>query len=45
VARHVALEAAVGKYLIRLTAEQWIKERALLVDAEARRRDAEGPIG
>jgi hypothetical protein len=32
------LEAAVGKYLISdkpLTPEQWIKERALLVDAEA----------
>jgi hypothetical protein len=32
------LEAAVGKYLISdkpLTAGQWIKERALLVDAEA----------
>jgi hypothetical protein len=32
------LEAAVGKYLISdkpMTPEQWIKERALLVDAEA----------
>jgi hypothetical protein len=33
------IEASVGKYLISdkpMTTEQWIKERAILVDAEAK---------